>query len=437
MAELTYAERSAMRPSVSGDFAESPLGVLLERGPEELIVDHPDAECPEVRQAGTLGEVHGPNNLVNLVRVQAQRSLYYFNLVFMGGHSLMSPHVQGMYCDLLQRVPPYRKLLLAPRGTLKTTITKGLLLHVFIQPLGENIYFPHGRIGYLQHNEGKSTRVLLGSKGAELSERKLIELRTYIENTPLLRAFWPDVFWQEPRRQATAWNNQRLFLPRREIFKEASIETTGVGGTITGDHFNIGVYDDLVAEEDRFSVANQERAYNWVHAVHFLLDDREHAHEIFLGTHWSNNDVYVRMKREDSELVAWTFSAVKDDGSAFWPEVYPISNLKAIEKTLIDAGKGDLYALNYLNDPHHSSIVSFDASKLRYFRWNADMTEIEIDDDPRDHALHQDFSTGSAQTGVQFTKGQRLTPDFYKQHRSELKEGLKALWLKERYRDQT
>lgn len=430
MCAMTYAERAALRPTSNGTAVEDPIPGLLGLSPEELIVDHPDAECPDLRQAGTLGETPDASSLVALVKETAEKSLYYFNLVFMGGHTLMAPHVQGRYCDILQRVPPFRKLLLAPRGTLKTTITKGMLLHFFIQPLGANCYFPHGKIGYLNHNEGRSTRVLLGSKGAELSEQKLIELRTHIENSPLLRAFWPECFWQEPRRQATAWNNQRLFLPRQEIFKEGSIETTGVGGTITGEHFNVGLYDDLVAEEDRFSVANQERAYNWVHAVHFLLDDRDHAHEIFLGTHWSNNDIYVRMKREDAELEHFTFSAVLNDGSPFWPEVYPIRTLKALEKKLIDAGKGDLYALNYLNDPHHASIVSFDVGQLRYFRIEGD--EVVLDDDPRDFALAQDFSM-SMQTGANYPKGTRLTPELYRQHRGDLRDGLKGMWLKQRY----
>lgn len=428
----TYAERLALKPpcgdiSIEPSSSANTASLLAQMAsPGELIVEHPDAELPGIRQAGTLGE---SSYAVSLVKETAERSLYYFNLVFMGGHTLMQPQPHQWYCDFLQKVPPFRKLLLAPRGTLKTTITAGMLVHFFIQPLGANCYFPHGKIGYLNHDEGRSTRVLLGSKGSDLSEEKLIHVRTIIEQNTMLRAFWPQCFWADPGRQATAWNNQRLFLPRAEVFKEGSIETTGVSATITGEHFNVGLYDDLVDEKDRFSPGNMDRAYNWLHAAHFLLDDADHAHEIFLGTHWTNNDIYVRMKREDIGLEHRTFSAIMDNGRALWPEAYPLSALKLIEQKLTEAGKADLYALNYLNDPRHSSIVSFDAGQLRYCRIEGDF--LIIDDDARDHALTQDFTPGRAAI-PQYKPGQRLTPEFYKDHRQELREGLKTMWFQHR-----
>lgn len=421
MATAPFAFRMAARPGSTLD----PTAALVAQHPEELIIDHPDAETPSLRQAGTIGEA---TDAIRLVKEEAQRNLYYFNLVFMGGHTLMQPQPHQWYCDFLQSVPPWRKLLLAPRGTLKTTITEGMLLHFFIQPLGENVYFPHGKIGYLNHNEGRSTRILLGSKAVELSQEKLIRIRTIIEQNALLRSFWPENFWHEPRRQATAWNNEHIFLPRREVFKEGSIETTGVGGTITGEHFNINFYDDIVDEKDRFSPTTMDRAYAWVHAAHFLLDDRDHAHEIFLGTHWSNNDVYVRMKREDSELEHRTYSAIQQDGTPLWPQIFPLHVLRAIEKKLSDGGQADLFALNYLNDPHHSSIVSFDTSKLRYFRFDAG--DILIEDDPRDAVLEGDFIK-RRRVPQTYPRGQRMTPDFYRNHRGDLAGDLRAAYFKD------
>jgi hypothetical protein len=366
-----------------------------------------------------------------MVKSTAEHSLYFFNLVFMNGHTLMAPHVQGEYCAFLQsHTGATRKLLLAPRGTLKTTITKGLCLHAIIQPLGNNLYFPGGRIGYLNHDEGTSTRILLGSQGAKLSQSKLIELRTHVETTPLLRAFWPQCFHHDPHRQATAWNNERLFFPRRDNFKEATIETTGVDAKITGSHYNMGIYDDLIGEEDRYSVTVMERVYNWLAAVPALFDDRERGSlEILLGTHWSNNDIYVRLKRDDPRLNHRTYSAIKEDGTALWPEVYPISVLNQIESDLIAKGKGDLYALNYLNDPHHASIVAFTAGMIRFFRIEGDT--IIIEDDARDIALQHDFT--SANQVMNFPRGQPLTPAFYDTNHSALTEGLRGVWFKQRY----
>lgn len=429
---LSYVERAAMRPQAGGQAPEKPsLDVLMAGMPGELVVEQAQAEEPRVRQAGTLGELPTAASIIQQVRELGESSLYYFNLVWLGGHTLMQPGVQGEYCRFLQATPPWKKLLLAPRGTLKTTLIKGLILHMIIQPLGRNSYFPHGRIGYLNHDEGRSTRILLSSRGAKLSQDTLIELRTKIETTELLRAFWPACFWTEPRRQATAWNNERLFLPRREVMREGTIETSGVDASITGRHYNVGLYDDLVGEEDRFSATVMDRVYNWIAAIPALLDDREHhAHEIFMGTHWSNNDIYVRLKRDDIRLVHETYSAIKENGQALWPEVYPVSTLRAIQADLEKKGKGDLYALNYLNDPKHSSIVSFDGSMLRYARIEGDALVFE--DDPRDQRLAKDFAPGKALPPT-YANGTRLTPELYREHRSELREGLKAAFLKERY----
>jgi len=424
---MTYAERASLRPGANQ------MDLLLAMGPEELIVEQPDAEVPMVRQAGTLGEVHGPGDLVQLVKETAEASLYYFNLTFMGGHTLMQPHVQGQYCAFLQSRESLRKLLLAPRGTLKTTMTKGLCVHMLIQPLGHNLYFPQGKIGYLPHDEGTSTRILLASQGAKLSQAKLIELRTHVETSTLLKAFWPQCFWTDPSRQATAWNNERLFFPRRDIFKEGTIETTGVDAKITGSHYNCAIYDDLIGEEDRFSTVTMDRVYNWIAAVPALFDDRERgALEYFLGTHWSNNDIYVRMKREDIRLAHRTFSAIQGDGSALWPEVFPAHVLREIEADLIKRGKGDLYALNYLNDPHHASIVAFDIGQLRFGRIEGNVLVIE--DDPRDLVLNQDFRPGR-RSALTYPPGSRLTPEFYHAHRTDLRDGLKGLWMGKEYQE--
>lgn len=406
------------------------MAQATERLKREVVVDRWDTETPKPRQAGTVGE--GESVVVQSIRETAERSLYYFNLVFMNGSTLMQPHVQGEYCTFLQSPSAKRKLLLAPRGSLKTTLTKGLCLHLLIQPQGSNVYF-RDRIGYLSHNEGRSTRLLLASQGAKLSQMKLIELRTQVETSSLLRAFWPQCFWEQPSRQATAWNNDRLFFPRNEIFKEATIETTGVDAKVTGNHYNCAIYDDLIGEEDRFSAVVMDRIYNWIAAVPALFDDRErNALEWFLGTHWSNNDIYVRMEREDARLEVQRYSAVKEDGTALWPEVYPLDVLSDIEADLARKGKPDLYALNYLNNPRHATLVAFDVGALRYYRETEDMWVME--DDPRDHILGEDFGRGRPLPKV-YPVGTRLTPDTYERHRPDLKEGLRGVWMKHEYQE--
>lgn len=387
-----------------------------------LVVDH----SAHVRQAGTLGE--GPQTFVKQAKLLAERSLYAFSMIYMGGN-ILKPRPHGLFCNFLQDIPGRRKLLLAPRNHLKTTISKSLVLHLLIQPDGYNCYFPT-TMGSLSHTDGRSTRILLASKGADLSAQKLGSIKTWCESSQLLKATWPHVFWQNPEKQAPKWNQESLQFQRAEIFDQATVEIVGVGGVITGQHFNCHIHDDLVDEKDRFSPTTMERAYNWFHASRALFDGVETGVELVLGTHWANNDIYVRMIEHELDMDVMRFSALIDTRTgqpfsqvddktkltdlpqyiqALWPEgpSTSLSGLQKIRTDLIAAGKGDLFALNYLNDPLHSSIVDFDISQLRYFT-KTDNT-ITFDSDPRDDTLRESYlNDASPRTNLY---KQKLTPE--------------------------
>ena len=261
------------------------------------------------RQAGTLGEE--PRAYIRQITQAAEHSLYYFYKVFVNG-SIARPVPHKLFCDFLQEVPSRRKLLMAPRDHLKTSISKALCLHFLVQPDRHNVYFPAG-MGSLAHTEGRSTRILFSSKAVDLSVQKLVFIRTWCETyAALLHGFWPEVFWLEPAKQSGIWNNERLLFPRREIFDQPTIATTGVTGTITGQRFNVLLHDDIVDEKDRYSATTQERAYNWWISTRSLMDGQETSLELTIGTHRSNNDPYVRIERDQLDVEIRTYAALYD-----------------------------------------------------------------------------------------------------------------------------
>lgn len=396
----------------------------------ELLVTGPNLH---VRQTGTLGE--GPQHFVAQAKSLAERNLYAFSMIYMGGN-ILKPRPHGLFCNFLQAIPPRRKLLLAPRNHLKTTISKALVLHLIIQPDGQNCYFP-STMGSLTHTDGRSTRVLLASKGADLSAQKLGSIKTWCETSQLLKATWPEVFWQDPERQAPRWNQESLQFQRREIFDQATVEIVGVGGVITGQHFNVHIHDDLVDEKDRFSPTTMERAYNWFHSSRSLFDGVETGLELILGTHWANNDVYVRILEHQLDVEPMRFSAVLDTrtGQPFsqvddktslldlppyieslWPEG-PSTSLHGLEQTrkdMIAAGKGDLFALNYLNDPLHSSIVDFNIADIRYYSIEGDT--ISFEEDERDAILRESYLNPDRQQRNQQLTGHKMTADLLREN---------------------
>ena len=386
--------------------------------PGEFVMD----THGEARQAGTLGEE--PRAYVNYVRQCAQRSLYYFNKVFMGG-TILRPVPHKLFCDFLQVIPPRRKALLAPRDHLKTTLSMGIIPHALIQPDGDNCYFPEG-MGSLSHTEGRSTRILLGSKSVDLSEQKLGFIKNWCETHPLLHGFWPHCFWRDPEKESPVWNTQELLFPRKDIFKEHTLEITGVGGTITGKRYNIFIHDDLVDEKDRYSPTTMERCYNWLIASRALFDRQEVSLELILGTHWANNDVYVRIRRDRLNVAIRKYSALYDTTTGapysdlpdntpitalpshiqpLWPERYSRAALEQLRTDMVASGRKDIFILNYLNNPLHAGVVDFDLSQFRFYETTDG--NVQFDADPRDEALERAYLL--PHPGDSF-RGQRFTP---------------------------
>ncbi len=382
-----------------------------------------------IRQAGTLGEERG---LIDLYRQRMERSLFVFNFTLMGGSNILQKQPHSLFCDFLQAVPPKRKLLLAPRGHLKTTLAGGLALHFFVQPPEKNIYFPRG-IGALGHSDGRSTRVLLASKSLPLAADRLGKLQALLEQNALFHGFWPQVFWANPSKEAPVWNQEEFTLQRPDIFVEPSLKTIGVGGTITGYHFNVHMHDDLIDIRDRASATTMKTAFDWFVASRALMDNIEQSLEITTGTHWANNDLYTLIRENDPSVETRVYSALlrgavqkhpqtqrpelSDDAQPLWPQVFPLSLLQQLCQPE-PFGFGDLFPLCYLNDPYHSSVVDFDPRDVRYYTMDGEYLVFESD--PRDTALREIF--GSPAIPDNLVYGMKFNREGYEQLRERLRD---------------
>ncbi|MEE9586120.1 MAG: hypothetical protein V3W09_04390, partial [Nitrososphaerales archaeon] len=367
---------------------------------------------------GTLGE---HSEFIDNLRTGCEKSLYFFAKEVLG-YTLLTPSLHKPVCEFLQEFPPYRKLILIPRDHFKTTMSQAFAIHLFIQPDGSNIYFPEG-LGNLNHSEGASTRILLASKTSDLAKVSLGAITTQFEQNMLLRSLWPNVVWENPRRQAKAWNNERIFLPRREtIFKEASIETIGVGGTRTGYHFNVNLFDDLIDIEDRNSTADMATAIEWYIASRAFLEKvpehKRQSLEVTTGTHWAVHDLYSYIKENEPSVEVYIRSIV-EDGKPILPEKYSMEEIEAMK-----ASFGPLFPLLYMNNPIDPELVDFDMALIRTFRIEG--SEIILEDDERDLLLAEKVSPGETPMRPRpDMRGRKLTPDVMNDIRGRREEYLR------------
>lgn len=318
----------------------------------ELVID---AATGEVRQAGT----SAAGQVIEQTRREAERSLYFFGKVIMG-YDLLSPTFHLPECNRLQAVPPRRKLVLWPRGHLKTTILKAMALHMLIQPDGTNAYFPTG-IGACGHSQGSSTRILFASKTAGLAQDTIGEIALACEQNKLLRALWPHAMWDNPRKEAPVWNRERLVLPRRDPFKEASIETVGVGGQITGYHFNVHIFDDLIDIESANSPTIMQTALDWWKTSRALMDDYDKSLEFTVGTRWAVGDLYEYIQRNDPS-VDCSLRRIVEDGEPIFPERISLATVAQLQRE-----NPERFPLLYMNNATDPTLTDFVMSSVRRF----------------------------------------------------------------------
>lgn len=363
----------------------------------ELVLD---ARTGQVRQAGT----ESAGKFVSDFKRQAEASLFVFAKGVMG-YSLLSPTLHLPVCNWLQTVPPYRKLLLMPRDHLKTTICKAAVIHMLLQPDGANVWFPAG-VGNLGHSDGRSTRILLGSKTADLSRSTLSEIMLVYETNAILRALWPDRVWDDPKRQAKYWNAERILLPRKEIFKEASVETIGVGGTIAGYHFNVHYFDDLVDLESANSPTIMQTAIEWHSTSRALMDDPDRSLEIITGTRWAVGDIYDHVMANDDSVEVMRRAAI-EDGQPIFPERFSLDSLQRLQREM-----RTMFPLLYMNSAADPELVDFDMSMVR--RFQVLNNTLLFEESPLDAMIEQRSTfTPAPEHKPDALRGQRLTKHSY------------------------
>ena len=323
----------------------------------ELVVD---PKTGKVRQAGATQE----GKLVQEFKDAAEKSLYVFAKGVLG-LTLLTPSLHLPVCAGLTAIPPYRKLRLLPRDHLKTSIIRSLMMHILLQPKDANLYFPG--------KEGASVRILFAAETAQNAENQLSWISTQYEDAQLLRGLWPHLVWHgNAQRLSKKWNQQAIQLPRSEIFPEASIETIGVGGAVTGRHYDVMVKDDLISYAAANSPTIMHDAIQWHKTSRALLHDAEKGLEYMIGTRWAVGDLWQHIIENDPSVDVVVRAAI-ENGKPIFPELFSLKTLLRIERELGPA----LFSLLYMNSAVNASLTDFDPATFRFYHDYGDSIEFD------------------------------------------------------------
>lgn len=218
-----------------------------------------------------------------------------------------------------------RRLILMPRGHLKSTI---------------------GTIAYTLWRiyRNPNIRILVACNLQGLAYSFIRELRSYFENQDL-EAVWanrPHINGSLlPRLQAKSrdrnfqgdteaedrkviWNNVALQVVRDKNYKEPTVFATSVGSTVTGQHYDLVILDDLIDFKNVESETKKEAVEAWISDIESVLNPPEVTYiqcsdktkipeilggEIIVtGTRYAVDDYYGQILEKAEEMSYNVFS---------------------------------------------------------------------------------------------------------------------------------
>lgn len=332
---------------------------------------------------------------LDALRVQCEENFWFFAKT-QCDEGFFDNTLHKNLCDFLQtqfwkvshgvRVPNNEKVIILPRGFIKTTII-GLYL------LWKALKDPE-------------RREVVISNTATNAEKTVSEIMGRVDKNDLVRALWPKVL-PSKGRDSESWSARAACLTRKKRGGMATFEAIGVGGSVVRRHWDTIVEDDTIApkkddmgeEEVLPTQEDIKKAINFHKLTTPLKVSQVESERIVIGTRWAEEDLLAFVK--ETGAVVFDVPALLDsegnpttdldNGIPTYPKQFPLHVLKTIK----DEVGTFLFQSLYLNAPMPKEFMSFKQSWIRY--WETFPTEgmhrITVDPaDPPTGGKFQDYS---------------------------------------------
>ncbi len=227
--------------------------------------------------------------------------------------------VHDDWISLFLRVPQGGETVLqAHRNAYKTTA--GLVAMTLLYMLYPNI------------------RVLIVRKTIKNAE-KLVQAMEKIFETPLVRAWFYSRHGLKSLK-TDVWSNAMMTLAcKNTITAEPSMQAAGIGTSMTGTHFDYIWPDDIVTDEDRYSMAEREKTKNYVYELGNIIEPL--GSRMYTGTAWHPQDAFSVLPAPHRYPIgsvkiigiddAWIADKKKRIPNSLWAANYELRHVKDID----------------------------------------------------------------------------------------------------------
>ena len=231
-------------------------------------------------------------------------------------------------------------------------------LNTFAYTLFEIINNPAITIGIFSHTR-------------DIAKAHLRNIKTTMEQNPMLHILWPDIFWQDPMRANVKWSeDDGLIVKRPKSVPEATVEAHGViERQPVGKHFGVLHYDDVVTATAVSTPFQREKT-----AESFALSDnlgKRGGKKRIIGTRYHMGDVYGDfVKRPEWHVRLFPAEVEVDDAGGYVGKRGGIPVYFSEEELdqKFDKQGEYVYSSQNLLNPTAESLQGFQKAWLNYYR---------------------------------------------------------------------
>lgn len=241
---------------------------------------------------------------------------------------------------------------LIPRNHLKSTI---MTINRAVWLLGKN----------------PNLRILIGTDTLPVAAKFIKAIKDNIEQNKRLQMVFPNLkpaSKSKSRRDYRKWSEYEIEVERTKLVKEPSVLAISAGQTKTGLHFDVGLFDDIVTQDNAKDIEGVKKVSAWYFWAQNLLD--RGSFQSIPGTRYHDADIYGQIIEQ--KMMPVYMRKVMETGEYIWPDPSNIAWVERQRKLLPPS----IFSSQYMNNPISEEAQEFKESWLRY--WDIDFVREEL-----------------------------------------------------------
>jgi len=274
---------------------------------------------------------------------ETEAKLGLLNFDFFNEFILGCGNIDDVHHDLCERAQygPHRQMDLIPRGHLKTQI--------------KTIGYSCWRI-----IKDPNIRICLMSAKNDLAESFLTAIKSHFESNQKLRMYYGDFVGKK-------WNEGEIVVSKRDktSLKEPTVICAGVGTSLTSQHYDLIIPDDIVNETNVTTKEQIDKVKEYWGLCQSLGDGDQTDWRI-TGTRYHDSDLYGDLiEKNDAAPKPYSIyiRAVIENGKPIWPFKFNLEHIADLRSNQ----SAYTFSCQYYNDPINAEDADFKKEWVQYY----------------------------------------------------------------------